>query len=150
MYPNLAGNMGSCCSGALISIIVTLIKPDNEFDWSETKKINPRGRAIDEQLKRGSNPTMDGMPKDNANSETATASGSEKGEKSEAVVGTNSVEDVNEDPAFAVPEDRRPEDYETLKKSLRAATWASIIMSFIIVFVRIPGSYSIWGHCTET
>ncbi|KAF9811021.1 hypothetical protein IEO21_06725 [Rhodonia placenta] len=47
IYATLAGNMGSCCAGALISIVVTLIKPDNEFDWSETKKINPRGRAMD-------------------------------------------------------------------------------------------------------
>ncbi|KAH9925239.1 Sodium:solute symporter family-domain-containing protein [Fomitopsis serialis] len=139
MYPNLAGNMGSCCSGALISIIVTLIKPDNEFDWSATKNINPRGRAIDEQLKRGLNPTKDSMSKENTNSETATTAGSEKGEKTDAMVVTNSVDDEDEDTSLAVPEERRPEDYETLKKSLRAATWASVIMSFIIVFlIPIP------------
>lgn len=139
IYPNLAGNMGSCCSGALISIIITLIKPDNDFDWSETKKINPRGRAMDQQLKHGLGPAKDGLlvPSDTPSSDAGTMEDLEKA-KSEVQSAARSVDDEREDSASNSSEEQRPEDYATLQRSLRAATWASAIMSFIIVFVRTP------------
>ncbi|KAH7907163.1 Sodium:solute symporter family-domain-containing protein [Hygrophoropsis aurantiaca] len=39
-YSMLAGNLGSFCSGPIISVIITLFKPDNDFDWSQTRRIN--------------------------------------------------------------------------------------------------------------
>ncbi|PCH38690.1 Na+/solute symporter [Wolfiporia cocos MD-104 SS10] len=123
IYATLAGNMGSCCSGALISIIVTLIKPDNEFDWSETKKINPRGRAMDEQS---------AQQEQSASRHSEDPSSSEKIDESEKTEANAQISSVGDGASAAEPP---PEDYEVLRKSLRAATWASLIMSFIIIFV---------------
>ncbi|KIJ68206.1 hypothetical protein HYDPIDRAFT_124416 [Hydnomerulius pinastri MD-312] len=124
MYPNLAGNMGACCSGAIISVIITLIKPDNEFDWSETKKINPRAREMEKRRSL----TSDSKSISNDEDEP---SGSEK-EKSEAMTRASSVK---EDASV----DMEAEKYESLRKSLRVATWASGIMTFIVIFlIPIP------------
>ena len=131
MYPNLAGNMGACCSGALISIIVTLIKPDNKFDWAETKRINPRGRAND-QLESSATKTSDSSS-DNPSSSEGVMEDLEKKDRAPATV--HSVD--NSDAISALSGEQPPEDYETLQRSLRAAIWASVAMSFIIVFVRL-------------
>lgn len=119
--------MGSCCAGALISIVVTLIKPDNEFDWSETKKINPRGRAMDvERMKAAQS-----SPKD-VDGPSADGSIHEKdSEKADALTRTSSIKE----PETPI-DDAEVEDYETLRKSLKVATWLSVSMSFIIIFVR--------------
>ncbi|KAF9244545.1 Sodium:solute symporter family-domain-containing protein [Melanogaster broomeanus] len=120
MYPNLAGNMGACCAGAIISAVITLIKPDNEFDWSETKKINPRGREVERYA--------DSKSMSNDEDE---ASSSEK-VKSEATTHTSSIK---EDASIAV----EAESYESLRKSLKVAIWASSIMTFIVIFlIPIP------------
>lgn len=116
MYPNLAGNLGACCSGAIISAVVTLIKPDNEFDWSATKKINPRGRALDRQQ---------AALRDSASgSETPV----EKEKQESAAVDAASTSD---DISIDVP----AEEYAQLEKSLKVATWASFTMTFIVIFV---------------
>ncbi|EGN99399.1 hypothetical protein SERLA73DRAFT_108889 [Serpula lacrymans var. lacrymans S7.3] len=120
LYPNLAGNMGAFCSGTLISVVVTLIKPDNDFDWSETKRINPRGRDLDKRA--NSSGVADAPP---------TPTGAEK-QKAEF---TTEESSVKENDLLS----EQPEDYEMLKKSLKIATWAALIMSFIIVFlIPIP------------
>ncbi|KAH7929342.1 Na+/solute symporter [Leucogyrophana mollusca] len=125
MYPNLAGNMGACCAGFLISIIITLIKPDNDFDWEETKKINPRAREMERQralVDKADATSHDGeeFPVD-----------SEK-QKSETATHVSSVKEV---PSRV----ENLENYESLKKSLKVATWASFIMTFIVLFlIPIP------------
>ncbi|KAG1757750.1 Sodium:solute symporter family-domain-containing protein [Suillus lakei] len=104
MYPNLAGNLGACCSGAIISAVVTLIKPDNEFDWSATKRINPRAREMD----RKRSPISD----------SASGSGSD-----------SPVE----------KEKQEAEEYASLQKSLKVASWASLTLTFIVLFlIPIP------------
>ncbi|EGN99422.1 hypothetical protein SERLA73DRAFT_168870 [Serpula lacrymans var. lacrymans S7.3] len=130
MYPNLAGNMGACCSGALISIIITLINPDNEFDWSETKKINPRGRDLDKKRIVPGGPAA--LIANGANGEEPPTPIDEKKEKSQS---TTRVSSIKEDTSIS----EYPEDYEMLKKSLRVATWATSIMTFIVIFlIPIP------------
>ncbi|OAX44409.1 Na+/solute symporter [Rhizopogon vinicolor AM-OR11-026] len=120
MYPNLAGNLGACCSGAIISAVITLIKPDNEFDWSATKRINPRARAMDRKQA----------------ALRASASGSEtpveKEKQEDVAVDTSSA---NDDISIDVP----AEDYAKLQKSLKVATWAALTMTFVVVFlIPIP------------
>ncbi|OJA16231.1 hypothetical protein AZE42_00057, partial [Rhizopogon vesiculosus] len=115
MYPNLAGNLGACCSGAIISAVITLIKPDNEFDWSATKRINPRARAMDRKQA----------------ALQASASGSEtpveKEKQEDVAVDTSSA---NDDISIDVP----AEEYAELQKSLKVATWAALTMTFVVVF----------------
>lgn len=118
MYPNLAGNLGACCSGAIISAVVTLIKPDNEFDWSATKRINPRAREMDR--KRATLPDSASGPGSN--------SPVEKEKQEDATVDVASAED---DTTIDVPAEESAE----LQKSLKVATWASLILTFIVLFV---------------
>ncbi|KAG9314224.1 Sodium:solute symporter family-domain-containing protein [Chiua virens] len=118
MYPNLAGNMGACCSGAIISAIITLIKPDNAFDWSETKRINPRERerryatATVSKLSDGENEPPS-SEKDKDNSDTTVLS----------------MTFVDED----------TENTESLRQSLKVAVWASFSATFVVIFlIPIP------------
>ncbi|KAG2056983.1 Na+/solute symporter [Suillus hirtellus] len=122
MYPNLAGNLGACCSGAIIAAVVTLIKPDNEFDWSATKRINPRAREMDR--KRATLPDSASGPGSN--------SPVEKEKQEDAAVDVASAED---DTTIDVPAEESAE----LQKSLKVATWASLILTFIVLFlIPIP------------
>ncbi|KAL6305582.1 hypothetical protein BKA93DRAFT_692847, partial [Sparassis latifolia] len=102
MYPMLAGNLGSCCSGVLISIIVTLIKPDNKFDWTETKKINSRGHAL----------VSAGRPDEPQTRSSLNG------------------------PTSALKSEKNS---EMLQKSLVMATWSSLAVTFILIFlIPIP------------
>ncbi|KIJ64934.1 hypothetical protein HYDPIDRAFT_89896 [Hydnomerulius pinastri MD-312] len=111
MYSMLAGNLGSFCSGPIISIIVTLIKPDTSFDWSQTRNINPRGRLLVQEAK------VTGSPM------TETSSG-----HSDTAKRLSDQVDL-----------LHIEDYATLEKSFRVAVAAAVIMSFtIIILIPIP------------
>ncbi|KAF8846221.1 Na+/solute symporter [Paxillus ammoniavirescens] len=124
IYPNLAGNLGACCSGAIISAIITLIKPDNEFDWSATKKINPRGREMERQRRVSAD--SESIP-----NEDDEPSSPEK-DKSEATTRASSVK-------VDATVDANAEYGESLRQSLKVAIWASSIMTFIVVFlIPIP------------
>ncbi|KAG2350176.1 Na+/solute symporter [Suillus weaverae] len=122
MYPNLAGNLGACCSGAIISAIVTLIKPDNEFDWSATKRINPRAREMDRKQAT--------LP------DSVSASGSDSPvEKEKQESATADVASAKDDITIDVP----AEEYAELQRSLKVATWASLTLTFIVLFlIPIP------------
>ncbi|KAG2075078.1 hypothetical protein BDR04DRAFT_1091919 [Suillus decipiens] len=120
MYPNLAGNLGACCSGAIISAVVTLVKPDNEFDWSATKRINPQAREMDRKQAT--------LP------DSASGSGSVEKEKREGVT-VDVLASAKDDITVDVP----AEEYAELQKSLKIATWASLTLIFIVLFlIPIP------------
>ncbi|KAH9949091.1 Sodium:solute symporter family-domain-containing protein [Amylocystis lapponica] len=126
IYSTMAGNVGSCCSGFVISAIITLIKPDNKFDWSETKKINPRGRALEQQR----NATMAPLHGEEPRRDTPVEPEDEK--KLEATTRASSVKDNQS-------VDEEVENYEELTRSLKWATWSSVILSFILAFlIPIP------------
>jgi len=128
MYPTMSGNLGSCCSGFIISIIVTLIKPDNEFDWSETKRINPRARKLDKQ-RRAAVAALQGRAPE---PEPETTAEDESEKKVDADTRTSSVKD---DQSM----DDKVENYEELKKSLVFATWSTSALTFITIFlIPIP------------
>lgn len=126
MYPNLAGNLGACCSGAIISAVVTLIKPDNEFDWSATKRINPRAREMDR--KQATLP--DSASGSGSGSDSPVENEKEKQEGATADV-ASAIDDITID----IP----AEEYAELQKSLKVATWASLTLTFIVLFlIPIP------------
>ncbi|PCH42903.1 Na+/solute symporter [Wolfiporia cocos MD-104 SS10] len=117
MYPMLAGNMASCMAGIFITVAITLLKPDNDFNWEETKQINPRGRALEHASR-------------SAEATTPDSESIKKQEKVGEVV--SSVQEFNYSEVEV-------EDYETLRKSMEAASWSSSIMSFIVIFlIPIP------------
>jgi urea-proton symporter len=122
MYPMLAGNLGSFCSGGIIATIVTFIKPDNDFDWSQTQKINPRGRALAQQNRT---PEL-------GTSTAASSSGEFDVEKK----GENDVkDDVQPATMDLVSAGHHGEDMSSLKRSFKIGLYASTILTFITVFV---------------
>lgn len=44
-YPTLAGNLAAVMTGMIVSVAVSLVKPQN-FDWDVTRAINPAGSTI--------------------------------------------------------------------------------------------------------
>jgi hypothetical protein len=44
-YPTLAGNLAAVMTGLIITVCVSLIKPDN-FDWEITRNMNPVARTL--------------------------------------------------------------------------------------------------------
>jgi len=126
-YSMLAGNMASCMAGGIISAVITWIRPDNEFNWEETKRINPRGRALELQ----------------ALEKASVEQGTEEGD---SVKGSDKEDAVVLPPAsvkVVSSASDQPEDYETLRRSMKKAAWASCIMSFIVIFlIPIPLFFS--------
>jgi len=122
-YSMLAGNLGSFCSGPIISAVVTWWRPDTEFDWSQTRNINPRGRQLaknglsilPEGLEAGSGPAAD------------TGHGKHLSEEKQAA----------EVDVSSKSEDTEPdvEDYASLERSYRFAIWTAVTMSVIIILV---------------
>lgn len=39
-YPALAGNLGSVCTGGIVTTVLTFLKPDNTFNWESTRALN--------------------------------------------------------------------------------------------------------------
>jgi hypothetical protein len=128
-YPMLAGNLGSFCGGAIITIVVTLIKPDNDFDWSKTQKINPRGRELANHPADESAGTSTAASTSHESDIGSTEKRPEKGGNA-----TSDAVPVRED---LIAAGHHGEDFGTLEKSFKVAVWASLILSFIIVFVSI-------------
>ncbi|PCH38693.1 Na+/solute symporter [Wolfiporia cocos MD-104 SS10] len=118
MYPNLAGSMGSCCSGVLISIAVTLVRPDNDFDWTATKQINTR-RGISAGDSHAINDISFASQKVDKDKECQI----EQKEPATPIVETDQrIAEVRE-------------DTNKLEKLFRTAIWASLILSFVIIIV---------------
>ncbi|CCL99805.1 uncharacterized protein FIBRA_01829 [Fibroporia radiculosa] len=126
-YSMLAGNMASCLAGCIISTVVTWIRPDTEFNWLETKKINPRGRALDQRELRQARVSQ--ASEDGKSETVQIAESTEKDQENEAKVEDQEV------PLPPAEDQPALESYDSLKSSIRAASWASSVMSFIVILV---------------
>lgn len=70
-FPTLAGNLAAIMTGLIVSVVVSLIKPDN-YDWSTTRAIN-----IEHALEGTAPPTLD-----SSRSSTTQSGGEKKVDKS--------------------------------------------------------------------
>ncbi|GAD98264.1 hypothetical protein AN7373.2 [Paecilomyces variotii No. 5] len=110
-YPTLAGNMAAVLTGLLVSVVVSVIKPDN-FDWEVTRSINAPAA--------GENPIIvqTGGENPNHNHHLRTVQDEEK--------------EMIEDEAVV-------EDPKRLRQAFVLAVVASTVLSFIMDFlIPIP------------
>ncbi|KDQ57453.1 hypothetical protein JAAARDRAFT_193782 [Jaapia argillacea MUCL 33604] len=143
-YATLAGNLASICVGAICTVVITLIKPD-DFDWEITRRINNETRVED------GSPAADGSYASSTTGvgDEKSGRGSKEGnEKEQARVDVEDVEQPPKkrqeritDPAplpgvkFADEEDSP----DRLKGALRFAIISSwLLVAFMDVIVPLP------------
>lgn len=56
-YPTLAGNLAAILTGLIVTVVVSLIKPD-DFDWAVTRAIGMEGTGIQPRSENSSEPTL--------------------------------------------------------------------------------------------
>jgi hypothetical protein len=124
-YPTLAGNLASIMTGLIVTVVISLIKPDN-FDWEVTRAIN----AI----------VTDGTAQDG----TATPRGSSTPELSDTSEKKDLSAIATAPPATAppagLPEHLAPtinedDDPKTLRRAFKLACMSAFVMTFILDFL---------------
>ncbi|KAK5122543.1 hypothetical protein LTR85_003806 [Meristemomyces frigidus] len=139
-YSTLAGNMAAIFTGLIVTVVVSLIKPQN-FDWSITRAINARPLEAlvdnEEPAKGGETDTKTGAPID-----MPTAIDDEEKEKSEAGTDTPQNEDLPtvQDEDKEMLEDAEYDEHPTkLRRTFFIACIAAFVLTFIMDFlIPIP------------
>ncbi|CAO2648950.1 Nn.00g098990.m01.CDS01 [Neocucurbitaria sp. VM-36] len=127
-YPTLAGNLAAIMTGLIVTVTVSLIKPDN-FDWEVTRSIN----AI----------VTDGMAQDgvatprNASTPELSEGGEEKGaiNSSAAPPATTPTAPENKLPARLAPTTDENDDPRTLRRAFKLACISAFVLTFIMDFL---------------
>jgi hypothetical protein len=124
-YPTLAGNLASIMTGLIVTVVVSLIKPDN-FDWEVTRAIN----AI----------VTDGTSQDSTITprEASTPELSDAGEKKDFTAASN-VPTATAPPAdlpeHLAPTTKEEDDPKTLRRAFKLACISAFVMTFILDFL---------------
>jgi len=123
-YSTLAGNLAAIMTGLIVTVVVSLFKPQN-FDWEITRAINPRQTNMV--------PGVGGTP---LAEDPATVSDEEKDKKdiSESAPATP----PNEELATVGHEEKEEQADETLEdhpSSLRGAYKLAVISSFVLMAI---------------
>ncbi|KAJ4362950.1 hypothetical protein N0V83_010067 [Neocucurbitaria cava] len=136
-YPTLAGNMAGVLTGLIVSVAVSLVKPD-DFDWSTTRAINMK--------------TLDGQEESESPSPSPPNGSNVEGTEKEPGIIDNGKErkhshpDHHHDLPTVQEEDREMaedarylEDPKALRRSYVLAVVLSVVLTFIMCFlVPIP------------
>ncbi|KAG9009360.1 hypothetical protein FRB94_012177 [Tulasnella sp. JGI-2019a] len=135
-YPMLAGNVASIAVGGVIAVGWTLLRPDNEFTWEQTRAINSPDSHVTQNVVKESTSREDDEKR------------SIDDKKSDRGV-QELVQPVNaEDPELKGFTTEQDLDRVGLKKAFRFAVWASVIL-FIILIILVPlplfGSSVVYG-----
>jgi hypothetical protein len=139
-YPLLAGNIGALVTGAVVSIVWSLISPEN-FDFDITRAMNfaPIPAPVEVQPQ----------------TPIEYAGGDDKDIDEKAPTSSARIQAVDDNDNEGGPQETSstgdiPElDYVGLNKALRLATWSSVIISLILlIIVPMPlfGSSYIWSE----
>jgi hypothetical protein len=124
-YPTLAGNLASIMTGLIVTVTVSLIRPDN-FDWEITRAIN----AI----------VTDGTIQDGAATprDTSTPELSDSGEKTDlnaTSVPPSASAPHAELPSHLAPTTKEEDDPKTLRRAFKLACISAFVMTFILDFL---------------
>lgn len=125
-YATLAGNLAAIMTGLILTVVISLIKPQN-FDWEIT-------RAINAEVK---NTSIAGISADAENVDAAPASDEEK-EKDGGVAESAPVTPPNEVSAIAKHEDEErlaDAEMEEEPRKLRGAFKLACVASFVLTFL---------------
>jgi hypothetical protein len=126
-YPTLAGNLASIMTGLIVTVTISLIKPDN-FDWEVT-------RAINALVVEGTTPR-----------DTSTPELSDSGEKkdnSEVSSPAQAPAISTELPPHLAPTAKDEDDPKTLRRAFKLACISAFVLTFILDFlVPMPMFFS--------
>lgn len=135
-YSTLAGNLAAILTGLIVTVAVSLVKPQN-FDWSITRAIN--ARPLDEMVAEEVSPSPQSVGQAGKIGMTApvqapTAIDDEEKEKSEAGTETPPTAEM----ARAQEQDaemKADAEIEEHPSSLRRAFFIACIASFVLTFI---------------
>lgn len=142
-YPTLAGNLAAIMTGLIVSVVVSLIKPQN-FDWEITRAINVQSRSLEVVSPRRSS---------SQHTPSATPKPGEKDVKSSEIPSPGSpvltpdprdekhaIDPIRMDEERQTSLDAAVEDHPSrLRSALKLACIASIVLPFIMDFlIPIP------------
>jgi Na+/proline symporter len=131
-YPTLAGNVASIMTGLIVTVVISLIKPDN-FDWEITRAIN----AV----------VVDGTSHDGAATprETATPELSDSGEKKDVTETSAPPATITAAalPPHLAPTTQEEDSPNVLRRSFKLACISAFVLTFILDFlVPMPMFFS--------
>ncbi|KAF2707608.1 Na+/solute symporter [Pleomassaria siparia CBS 279.74] len=149
-YPTLAGNLAAVLAGLIVSVTVSLIKPDN-FDWETTRAINAvvvvKDTASDGVTTHGGSTTPELSGSDGkkivTHSDIEPASTSQSESKSTSV----HAEEEKALPSKQSPTNQTTteEDPAALRRAFKLACISSFVLTFVLDFlVPMPMFFS--GH----
>ncbi|KAK5110650.1 hypothetical protein LTR62_005690 [Meristemomyces frigidus] len=128
-YATLAGNMAAIGTGLIVTVVVSLCKPQN-FDWTITRSINAKtleaiaGERTIEQPTEGNVGEKHGIA-----TGSPLAADNDDNEKSDA--GTTTPPDE----AWSDLEDAEDEDLEEHPRKLKRAFFIACVASFVLTFI---------------
>lgn len=150
-YPTLAGNLAALMTGLIVSVVVSLIWKEKDFDWHITRSINMstastpvdisvEGSKVDLPASRTSIPqSIDEMNKDNAKEGTESA---ESPAAASAPAPTLKPEDekaklptVRDEEAQMAADAAIEESPEKLRSAFRLAVWGSFFLTISLDFL---------------
>lgn len=140
-YATLAGNLAAIMSGLILTVVVSLIKPQH-FDWAITRSINAEGAmVVESQLQK--------KPMQEAKLDTATSIAHPSTDDDEKAPSPAPEKDISTTPSISEPAQQPPraslssEDAERAADllteenptSLRSAFKLACIASFVLTFL---------------
>ena len=124
-YPTLAGNLAAILTGLIVTVVVSLIKPD-DFDWEITRAINAES-------------TLDGVtPNDSKSSSQPTLTDGLAGEEKKTIVDAPElpVRDEERQQSLDITLEENP---SRLRSAFKLACIAAFVLPFIMDFlIPIP------------
>jgi hypothetical protein len=124
-YPTLAGNLASIMTGLIVTVVVSLIRPDN-FDWEITRAINA---VVTDGTTQGGSAT----PRDISTPELSDSS------EKKGLAGTSAPPSAGapqaELPPHLAPTTKEEDDPKTLHRAFKLACISAFVMTFILDFL---------------
>jgi len=131
-YPTLAGNLAAVMTGLIISVVVSLIKPD-DFDWEITRSMNPIPRTLTGTAPMNEKTSGMETPED----ETKHSSDDVKSISTKPPAPIDPIIlDEERQASFDANVEHHPSE---LNSAFKLACWASGILTFLMDFlIPIP------------
>lgn len=138
-YSTLAGNLAAIMTGLIITVVVSLIKPQN-FDWEITRAINAHSRVAGIA---GVAPLdgLDGMDEGDRTNDPVIAADAKKekntagGDSTPATPPTGTATTMRSEDEEMLADEKLEEHPSRLRGAFKLACWASFTMTFLMDFV---------------
>jgi hypothetical protein len=130
-YPTLAGNLAAVMTGLIVTVCVSLVKPD-DFDWEITRNMNPIPRTLTGIAPSGETTSGIATPDD----ETKEVAEDEKSIQAKTPPTEPIILDEERQASYDVNIEHHPSE---LNSAFKLACWASGILTFLMDFlIPIP------------